>query len=169
MNGQIADLETLVTGIKGKLKSIKDQRNLFNKAKGLLEEEEKLRAEVVKYDNDIKSEKENKASLQEKKNKAMQGVVGAMAAKMNEILPVGKAEIRIDDDGGIFIGLKKSEKITVPYAGLSGGEKASFDPALCRALGGTVLIIEAAELDSTRLTQTLERYAETDLQVIVSS
>lgn len=164
----IDDLQTLSGGLQEKLRAVRAQIGLFNKAKGLLEEEEKLRAEAVTIRDKITKEKEHLSSLQEKKNSIVKQAVEPMAARMNEVLPAGEAVIRIDDDGSVFIGMKSGQK-TVPYAGLSGGEKAAFDPALCKALGGTVLIVEAAELDQDHLTEALEKYATTDIQTLVSS
>jgi hypothetical protein len=87
---------------------------------------------------------------------------------MDAVLPRGRSILRIEDDGALFIGWQDQKK-PVPYSGLSGGEKVAFDQALARALGATVLIVEAAEMDPARLSEALDRYGKTGLQVIVSS
>jgi hypothetical protein len=164
----IQDLQTLAGGIQEKLKTIRGLMDQFNKAKGILEEEEKLRVEAGKFRADLEVQKTTLSDLQKQKNNAMIAAVAPMAAKMNEVLPSGKAVLKIEDDGSFMIGWLLDKNI-VPYHGLSGGEKAAFDPALCRALGGTILVVEAAELDSVKLHDALKQYSKTEIQVIVSS
>lgn len=161
-------LQDRITGLESSLKDLSVKKDLFVKAKGLNEETEKLRTESGKIRSDITKEKDSLKSLIEKKNKAMQSVTANMAAKMNAVLPAGLAVIEIKDDGSFFIGWNNG-KVTVPYSGLSGGEKAAFDPALCKALGGNILLIEAAEIDSPHLTEALRKYEAAGIQTIVST
>ena len=71
-----------------------------------------------------------------------------LSKRMAEILPVGRPDIQITEDGGVYIGWVRPDGKKVAYAGLSGGEKALFDPALAYALKANVLLQESAELDS---------------------
>jgi putative intracellular protease/amidase len=57
----------------------------------------------------------------------------------------------------------------VAYAGLSGGEKALFDPALAYALKANVLLQESAELDEERLLESLGKFNGAKVQVVVST
>jgi hypothetical protein len=157
-----------ITGLETALRDMRDKKEIFNKSQGLKESTEKIRGEAVQIREDIATEKNNREALVNKKNAAVKTVLQAVTKKMDDVLPRGKAILKIDDDGGLFIGWQ-GEKKAVPYSGLSGGEKVSFDQALVRALGGTILIVEAAEMDPARLTEALDRYAKTGLQVIVSS
>lgn len=161
-------LTDMIVGLEASLKDLQGKKEIFVKAKGLHEETEKLRAEVNAIRTEITDAKSNLKDLVERKNTAMMTVTASMAKKMNAALPSGSAVVEIKEDGTIFIGWNNG-KATIPYSGLSGGEKASFDPALCRALGGTILCVEAAEIDDLHLTEALRKYEATDMQVIVST
>ena len=161
-------LNDMITGLEASLQDLRGKKEIFIKAKGLYEEAEKLRAEGNKIRTEIADEKAKLKDLVERKNAAMMTVTGSMARKMNAVLPAGSAIVEIKEDGSFYIGWNNG-KATVPYSGLSGGEKASFDPALCRALGGTVLCIEAAEIDGPHLTDALRKYEAAGMQVIVST
>jgi len=161
-------LTDYINGLEESLKDLQGKKETFIKAKGLHEEAEKLRAEGNQIRDEITSEKEILKDLIEQKNTAMMTVTAAMANKMNVVLPAGSAIVEIKEDGSFFVGWNNG-KTNVPYSGLSGGEKAAFDPALCRALGGSVLIVEAAEIDGEHLTDALRKYEAAKIQCIVSS
>ena len=162
------DLNDLITCLEAKQIELNAQKDLFIKAKGLDEQAVKLRAEVETIHVNITEEKEKRASLVDKKNKALMSVMSRVEASMNEILPYGFARAQIEEDGSVFIGWNTGKAI-VPYSGLSGGEKATFDPALCKALGGNILIVEAAEIDSKHLSEAFAKYEVSGMQVIVST
>jgi hypothetical protein len=88
---------------------------------------------------------------------------------MAELLPVGKPDIQIIEDGGVHIGWVRPDGKKVAYAGLSGGEKALFDPALAYALKANVLLQESAELDEGRLMESLGKFNGAKVQVLVST
>jgi hypothetical protein len=161
-------LTDLITGLEASLKDLQGKKDLFIRAKGIHEEEEKLRAEGNKIRTEITDAKATVKDLVEKKNAAMKTVTAAMAKTMNAVLPAGSSVIEIMEDGTFSIGWNNG-KATVPYSGLSGGEKASFDPALCRALGGSILVVEAAEIDGPHLTDALRKYEAAGMQVIVNT
>jgi hypothetical protein len=164
----MTDIINLITGLEASLKEHQDKKDLFIKAKGLHEEEEKIRQEVGVIRSNLEVEKMNLKALVDVKNLTMMSVTAAMAKTMNDLLAGTTAIIEIKEDGTVNIGMFNG-KVNVPYSGLSGGEKAAFDPALCRALGGSILLVEAAELDPKRLTAALEKYGTSDLQVIIST
>jgi len=157
-----------ITGLEESLKAHQDKKEIFNKAQGLAEEKEKLLSEAEKTRASIETAKETHKGLVEKKNAAVRAVLQKVQVSMDTVLPRGRSILRIDEDGGFYIGWQ-DQKDPVPYSGLSGGEKVAFDQALARALGATVLIVEAAEMDPTRLAEAMDRYGKTGLQVIVSS
>ncbi len=157
-----------ITGLETSLQEMRKKKEIFNKAQGLNESTEKLSGEVVQLRADIETEKGKRDGLVDQKNAAVRTVLQQVAQKMDAVLPKGKAVLKIDDGGGLFIGWQDREK-PVAYSGLSGGEKVAFDQALVKALGGTILIVEAAEMDGGRLFEALERYANTGLQVLVST
>jgi len=163
-----AILKDMINGLEASLVELNGRRDIFIKAKGLNEETEKLRAEASRVRFELENEKDKLKGLVEEKNQTMMTVTASMARRMNEVLPSGSAIVEIKDDGSLFIGwFTKTAK--VPYSGLSGGEKAAFDPALCRALGGSVLVVEAAEIDDEHLVDTLLKYEASGIQCIVSS
>ena len=161
-------IKEYITGLEANLKDLQAKKDIFIKAKGLDEESEKMRAEVGKIRDDLSVEKMNLKALVDVKNAAMMNVTAAMAKTMNNLLPGNTAIIEIKEDGSLYIGMFTG-KVNVPYSGLSGGERAAFDPALCRALGGSILCIEAAEYDDKRLNDALKKYAESGIQCLVST
>lgn len=168
MNTEKSILIDLINGLEGSLKDLNAKRDIFIKAKGLNEQTEKLRDEASRVRFQIENAKQDLKELMDEKTRVMMTVTSGMARRMNDVLPYGSAIVEISEDGALFIGwFTKTAKI--PYSGLSGGEKAAFDPALCRALGGSILCIEAAEIDDEHLDELLGKYAESGLQCIVST
>jgi len=164
------ELQDLITGLESKLKSLQADKEVFIRAQGMDIEAEKLRAEGQKITDEVQELKKKVSGLQDKKAAAISPVLVGMATAMNSFLAVGSATLQIWDDGSFFIGWVNEAGQTVPYAGLSGGEKVSFDAALAKALGATVLCVEAAETDKANLQALLEKYEVSDIeQVIVST
>lgn len=163
-----------ITGLEAKLTDLEKTKDLFVKVQGIDEEIEKARAAISDLEPDIDTLKEDIDLLKYKKNKAMDDTMEALANKMWEVMPIGRAIFRIDDDGKVFIGMEDNAK-TIPYAGLSGGQKVAFDSALSYAMLGTgekIIIVEGAEMDMTRLYSTLksiEQNADDQTQYIVNT
>jgi len=164
----ITILEDNVSGLKQKLRNLRNDKALFDKAKGMDEQAEKMRADAEKLRAEASAGKAVLDKLMEKKNAAMAKSVNAIMARMNQVLPAGKAVIDIGEDGSCLIGWNNGT-VTVAYAGLSGGEKVAFDVALVYALRGNILLSECAEMDAEKLAKALEQYGKTELQCIVSS
>lgn len=162
------ELQNLITGLEGSLRELRSQKEMFVRVQGMETEAEKLRQEGQKAADLVVDLKLQVAELQSGKFKAIAPVISGMSAAMKSFLPGGMADLRILDGGSFFIGWVNGG-LSVPYAGLSGGEKVSFDAALAKALGATVLCGEVAELDEARLEATLEKYADSDLQIILAS
>ena len=164
------ELQDLITGLESRLKSLQADKEVFIRAQGMDIEAEKLRDEAQKINDEVADLKKQVSGLQEKKSKAISPVLLGMGRAMNAFLPIGSAILGILDDGSFFIGWVNAAGQTVPYAGLSGGEKVMFDAALAKALGATVLAVEAAETDEVNLQVLLEKYEASDIeQVIVST
>lgn len=164
----IDDLKDLISGLEASKKDLEAKKDLFIKAKGLDEQAAKLRAEIAAIQDNVSTEKDKKTKLVDQKNKALMSVMSRVEQSMNDVLPYGFARAQIEEDGSVFIGWNTGKAI-VPYSGLSGGEKATFDPALCKALGGNILIVEAAEIDSAHLSEAFSKYEASGMQVIVST
>lgn len=171
------DLQILaaqITGIEAKLTRLREQAAMFQRAAGLDEAAEKARADREEAERGIAVAKKELADLQTQKAESLKATTEALAAKMSEVLPVGKGLFEITDEG-LFIGWEKPDGTRVPWAGLSGGERNPFDQALSYALlgpGEKIVLIEAAESDREHLEALLDHLAANtadDCQVIVST
>jgi len=163
----MSELQDLITGLESKLKSLQTDKEVFIRAQGMDIEAEKMRAEVQKINDEVADLKKQVSGLQEKKSKAISPVLLGMGRVMNSFLAVGSTTLGILDDGDFFIGWVNEAGQTVPYAGLSGGEKVMFDAALAKALGATVLAVEAAETDEVNLQVLLEKYEASDIEQVI--
>ena len=159
------EIQDLITGLEGKMKGLQADKEVFIRAQGMDIEAEKLRDEAQKINDEVADLKVQVSELQSGKIKAIAPVASGMSKAMNAFLPQGSAELQIEEDGTFSICWGE-----VPYPGLSGGEKVMFDAALAKALGATVLCVEAAETDEANLQMLLEKYEASDIeQVIVST
>jgi len=163
MNADTSILENQVAGLEQRLRDLRGELGLFQKAKGL---DEAAEAERAKSDDSRKAQAEVNGALEGLKAQKAQAVAKTcteLAAAMGHILPDGAAVMRIEDDGSVFLGQKMADGRVVPHAGLSGGQRVLYDAALANALLGKaphrLLILEAAELDPERLAQALEHMA----------
>ena len=162
------ELQDLITGLESKLKALQADKEIFIRAQGMDIEAEKLRAEGQRTADEVADLKVQVSEKQSGKLKAIAPVVSGMSAAMDSFLAVGSAVLSLED-GTFFIGWVNEAGQTVPYAGLSGGEKVSFDAALAKALGATVLCVEAAESDEMNLQALLEKYEASDIEQVVVS
>jgi hypothetical protein len=166
--------ENQIGGLEGKLRGLRANKELFVKAQGLEEEAEKTGKEIGDIGTKLQATKEELADLRLKKAAALSGTCEALSARMSEVLPSGKADLTISEDGAVWIGWQKPNGARVPYAGLSGGQRAPFDQALSFALlgeGEKILVLEAAELDPINLQAAINRLSRIpeDTQVIVNT
>lgn len=164
-------LKNQISGLETKLKTLRESSDLHHKAKGLAEEEERARADMGRLETKNQAVKEEIAELRAQKTEALRATVAALALKMAEVLPAGTASFEIGDEG-VFIGWELPDRGKVPYASLSGGQKAIFDKALEYALmgpGEKVLIVEGAELDGENLVEAMKRLSALpdDTQVLL--
>jgi chromosome segregation ATPase len=171
----VAILENQVAGLEQRLRNLRGELALFQKAKGL---EEAADSERTKSEEARKAQAEVKAELEglkSQKARAVAKTCGALAEAMGQILSEGQAVMRIEDDGSVFLGQRMPDGRVVPHAGLSGGQRVLFDAALAHALLGKAphrsLILEAAELDPGRLAQALEHMAASNpgTQIVINS
>lgn len=165
-------LENQIQGLEASLTALRAAENLFHKAKGLDEEAEKARDEADKKGVELQSVKEELAELRGQKAEALEGTCKAIMARMDEILPEGRAVLEIGDS--VYVGWERPDGVRVPIEGLSGGQRVSFETALSLALmgkGHKVLVVEAAELDPVRLAATINRLTHTpdDVQILVNT
>ena len=159
-----------IGGLKARLKNLEADRDLLLKAQGLDEQAELARKKAEDLKENVDRQKKQIQAHKDKINSVMSTSTGALEAKMSAILPAGKPVFSISADGEVFIGwVKPGEAVPVPYTGLSGGERVPFNQALLFALGGTVLIEEAAEVDREHLGPILQKLGESDIQIVVNT
>ncbi len=169
-------LETQIQGLKENIKGLRGEEAKFLKAQGLSEQIESAKAKAEELQATHANTKEKLAAIQQEKQDAVRNAGAAFAEAMGHVLAEGAPIFDLDEAGNVILGWQAPDGRIVPYAGLSGGEKAAFDPALAYALmpkdaTNRVIIIEAAELDPVRLRETLERIAasDPDAQIIVNT
>jgi hypothetical protein len=162
-------IQDQINGITSRIAALRTDRDVHVRLQGLNVEAEKLRTEALDYSKQIEKEKAMVSALLAQRQQIVQSTIVGLSKRMAEILPVGRPDIQITEDGGVHIGWVHPDGKKVAYAGLSGGEKALFDPALAYALKANVLLQESAELDSGRLVESLEKYNGAEIQVVVSS
>jgi len=162
------ELQDLITGLESRLKSLQTDKEVFIRAQGMDIEAEKLRAEGQKINDEVADLKAQASGMQAQKAEAIFPVIAGMCGQMNAFLATGHADLLVTD-GSFSIGWVNEAGQTVPYAGLSGGEKVRFDAALAKSLGATVLCVEVAELDEANLQTLLEKYAASDIEQIICS
>jgi chromosome segregation ATPase len=158
-------LQDQLAGLETKGKQLRDQEAVLLKLQGLREQEETARVAATELEADLQKIKEDITATKSKRTELMAGTIEGIQNSISEALPAGKAIVRMDENG-FFLGwaIYGREK---PYKALSDGEKATFNPALCKALGADILICEAAEADADRLAKLLEGLAKLDVQSIV--
>lgn len=162
-------IQDQINGVTSRIAALRTDRDIHVRIQGLNVEAEKLRTEALDYSKQIEKEKATVSALLAQRQQIVQSTIVGLSKRMAEILPVGRSDIQITEDGGVHIGWVRPDGKIVSYAGLSGGEKALFDPALAYALKANVLLQESAELDSERLVESLEKYNGAEIQVVVSS
>ena len=162
-------IQDQITGITSRIAALRKDRDAHVRLQGLNVEAEKLRTEALDSSNQIEKEKVTISALLTQRQQIVQSTIVGLSKRMTEILPVGRPDIQITEDGGVYIGWIRPDGKKVAYAGFSGGEKALFDPALAYALKANVLLQESAELDEKRLMESLVKYNGEDIQVIVST
>ena len=159
-----------IGGLTVRLKTLEADRDLLLKAQGLDEQAEVARKKAEDLKESVEAKKKLIQAHKDKINAVMSTSTGALEKKMAEILPAGRPVFHISADGDVFIGWIKPDEITpVPYTGLSGGERVPFNQALLFALGGTVLVEEAAELDREHLGPVLQKLGESEIQIVVNT
>ncbi|WP_027185581.1 hypothetical protein [Desulfovibrio inopinatus] len=169
MNTDMEMLDDMIGGIAQKLLECREQRDTLIRASTMEEQAAKARAEAEGLVEQIKNAKAELKRQKARKEDALAGTLSSLTATMSAYLPHGAAVIEIES-GTVAFGWSMDGR-TVPYAGLSGGQKAIFDAALAAALKATTIIVEAAEVDSTNLSAFLNTVeaANPETQIIINT
>jgi hypothetical protein len=160
-------LEDKAKGLTASISELRAHISKFDEAKGLDKSILKAQEEIQALEVDIQVLKENGAELKEKYRGIAASITQPIMDAMDAILPSGISGISIDGKNLEIAWVK--DNVARPYNALSGGEKAAFDAALASALGATVIIVEAAEIDGPNLHDELEKLAQLPQQVIVNT
>ncbi len=126
-------IQDQINGITSRITTLRKDRDVHVRLQGLNVEAEKLRTEALDYSNQIEKEKVTISALLAQRQQIVQSTIVGLSKRMAKIIPVGRPDIQITEDGGVYIGWVRPDGKKVAYAGLSGGEKALFDPALAFA------------------------------------
>lgn len=151
MPSTLETMEQRVFGLNARLNELREHERYFQRAAGLKTQAEKDRAAVLELQKSLKTETDHLESLRNAKGQAVHVTAQAIAQKMGQTLPFGRAVFEIDDDGKAFLGWDIPDHGIVAYGGLSGGQRVMFETALAYALvqenqRNPVIIVEGAEL-----------------------
>lgn len=167
-------IENQITGLEARIKELRGHKELFSRAQGMDIEAEKLKGEYQKSKDSIESLKKLVAEKQAQKRVALSPVIAGLAGQMARFIASGYPKVELTEEGKLFIGWIRDPTVDprlheIPYDGLSGGEKVIMNTALAKALGATVLVVEAAEVDDKALGLLLDKYAESGVEQIIVS
>ncbi len=160
-------LQNQIAGLIAQGKELRNKQYLFIEAKGLDKSIAQSGKDLAEKEAELEKVKADLKTAVDQKNAAVAATTKALAEKMGEILPEGEAVFNIDE-GKVFLGWNKDGK-TRAHAGISGGEKVTFDSALTNALGCGVLITEGAEIDRDQIYSVIAMLSEVDAQVILNT
>ena len=144
-------MEQRANGLRDRLSALREDERIFQRAAGLEEQRHKDRSEIMALETDLEAEKTRQKELAALKAVAMQTTAKGIAEKMAKMLPYGRADFSITDDGVAVLGWEIPGHGFVAHAGLSGGQRVLFDAALAYALTkqdrrNAVIVVEGAEL-----------------------
>lgn len=168
----IQTMQEMLRGLEARKKSLKDDEKVFLKVSGINEEIEKASQDKISIVSDSEKAKKERDDLKKKKADAVSKTTDKISESMNSVLPFGSAVFTYDEDEtgkrDLHIGWKV-DGVTTPYNGLSGGQKQAFDAALAHVLNASIIVLEAAELDSDNLPVVLNDLGQLDKQILVST
>lgn len=168
----IQTMKEMVSGLESKKKQLGNDKDVFLRVAGINEEIEKANQDKDTYNDDLTMAKEKRDNLKKEKSDAVAKTTEKIAAKMDSVLPFGKAVFSYeeDEDGkrDLHIGWNV-DKVITPYNGLSGGESKIFDTALANVLDASIIVLEAAELDGENLIAALDDLGTLEAQILINT
>lgn len=159
-------MEERLGGLNQRLVQLRATERIFLQAQALEAQMGTAQAELDGYQKDLEPVKAELAELIKQRADVVNTAIVEFAQRMEEALPEGKASIRVTEENKVVIGWFVNGTLR-PYRALSGGERVSFDMALCHAIGAELIIKEAAELDDKRIELTLAQLAKLPEQVFL--
>jgi hypothetical protein len=165
-------IKAQIKGLKTAIEELRAKEKLFIKANTLQEQTDTARKDAGEFEERLELVKTMRTELKDKRAEILKGALYPLAAGITALLPRGEAVLSLDDH--LFLGWKDGKR-TVPYGGLSGGEKVMFDGAMANSFlqgkGERIIVLEAGELDGPNLDATLKKIQDNhpDVQVIVNT
>lgn len=133
-----------------RLSELRREETALNRAAGLDDEINKTRKRIEDGGDIVAKYKTDLDAILAEKRGIVKKASAALAGKMGQFLPMGRAVFDIEDSGGVFLGWEFEPGKTVAAAGLSGGQAVMFAAALAHALlsdaKAPVIVVEAAEV-----------------------
>ena len=165
------DCTAHITGLNQKLRDLRTKQAKFLAAQSIDTQIAKSQTETNQSKTTLESVKSELAELKAKKSDSLKFTIISMEEKITEMLPGGRAVVKIED-GAMSIGwhLMPDDRL-VEYESLSGGQKKMFEQALTRAMlkKGGLLIYEAAEVDPVNLKLLMMAVKTKPYQIIINS
>jgi len=163
-------LENQINGLEARIKELRANKDIFTRAQGMDIEAAKLNSAVKEDEKAIAERKKFVKDKQHEKAVLLSPVIAGLSGTMAKFIPIGVPKIELPDDGKLFIGwIKEPGADAIPFPALSGGEQVMMKTALAKALGATIIAVEAAEVDDQALDKVLDAYLNSGVEQIIVS
>lgn len=167
----ISDTKAHMEGLNQKLRNLRAEQGKFLAAQSIDTQIAKSQKEINESKTSLETEKSDLKKLKSKKSDSLKFTMVSLEEKITEMLPGGKAVVKIED-GTISISwhLMPDDKL-VEYESLSGGQKKMFEQALTRSMldKGGLLVYEAAEVDPVNLKLLMMAIKTKPYQIIINA
>ena len=165
------DCEAHISGLNQKLRNLRAEQGRFLGARSVDEQIAKSQKETNQSKTTLESVKSELAELKAKKSDSLKFTIISMEEKITEMLPGGRAVVKIED-GSVSIGwhLMPDDKL-VEYESLSKGQQKIFEQALTRSMldKGGLLIYECGEVDSDNVKALMKTIKGKPYQIILNA
>jgi len=167
----ISDTKSHIEGLNQKLRNLRAEQGKFLAAQSIDTQIAKSQKEINESKGLLETEKSELKKLKSKKSDSLKFTVIQLEEKITQMLPGGKAVVKIEDSS-VSIGwhLMPDDKL-VGYESLSKGQQKMFDPALTRAMldKGGLLIYECGEVDSDNVKALMKTIKGKPYQIILNA
>lgn len=157
-----------LAGVRTRIAALREQSRVALRRDTLARELEKARVDQAKAQKEVEAETTAVADAVTLMGKIAGECQKEVEARLQAALPASVTPFYRDSDGRIRVGLVK-DGVYIVRAGLGGAERAMFDMAFARLLGGAdaTVFVEAAEMSDKTLLSFLEGIVYSFGQVVV--
>lgn len=138
------------TATAARIGTLRQEETILNRASGIDAEINKTRDRIEEGNQAVAKYKADLTSIMDEKRGIVRTASSALADRMGQFLPKGRAVFDVTEAGDVFFGWELEPGKTIAAAGLSGGQNVMFSAALAHALldgaKAPVIIVEAAEV-----------------------